>query len=148
MKTRFLSQVLGRNLTIESSQGLEIIAELKRLTTYHEEELADAVPEAPEDFKLTLIAFIGPVGTVGADMFFFDVFSPSQAKSAQCVPYEFGPKVGEMLVPVFDPVKIRKAVQRAVDSVEGDTYSVVANKLSRILFWEYSGYRPGDGEKT
>lgn len=125
-----------------------MIAELKRLTTYHEEELADAVPEAAEDFKLTLIAFIGPVESAGADMFFFDVFSPSQATSAEGVPYEFGPKIGEMLVPVFDPVKIRKAVQRAVDSVEGDTYSVVANKLSRILFWEYADYHPGNGEKT
>lgn len=121
-----------------------MIAELKRLVTYYEEDLRDAVPGNLDDFRMTLIAFIGPHGRAGADMFYFDIFSQSRATSTECIPFVFGPKRGEMLVSEFDPKKIRQAVEEMVNSTPGDDYLEAASRLSRVFHWEYEDFSPAD----
>lgn len=118
-------------------------AELKGLDTADAEggELVGFCPEDAEHFALGVAASIGPAGEDGAELFQFEVCSPSWLAS-QSLPKGFAFQRHTLLLERWDPQLVERAIRDLCLRTEGEGWAQIAGKLSRYGLWEFEDYRP------
>ena len=105
------------------------------------ESLESYRPPLLDDFGILLLALIGPQDDVGEEAFFVTVCS---AKWLARVTGEENGKGFEFVrvVDRWDLDLFRRAIGDLCSHTSGESWSEVANKLSRYLAWEFEDYTP------
>ena len=96
-------------------------------------------PDDIEDFCVAAEALIGLEEGKGADIFSFDI----------CTPKWFGQNIlrdiafarGTLFVRQYDEQLIKKHIFEIVQTVEGQSWQEIVEKLSLFMRWEYEDYR-------
>jgi len=104
-------------------------------------DLSKYVPIS-EDFCLSLDLLIGPTVDDSAELFRLNVCSPRYVE--RLVAQE-GTAIlrGYLIVDGFQLEAIRARIVKLLSAVSGETWTVVANKLSRYFHWEFENYIDG-----
>ena len=115
-------------------------AVIRSLITPDAPSLEEYEPEDGEDFCLFVQVLAGPACSEGEESFNVQVVTPKFL--AARVERE-GPVVGRHLLVVnsYDAAQIRSWLERAVGRCSGNDWNEVAEKLSRIGYWEFEDYR-------
>jgi hypothetical protein len=116
-----------------------MLAEVKRLSST---DLLDgrSLPEDPSDCCIAMAADIGPVGEEGADIFYFEVCTPSAlARRFDDAGRPFWGR-GTLLVRTFSWEAVEAALDQYVRSLSGADWDELATKLSRFMHWEFEDY--------
>lgn len=97
-------------------------------------------PDDTDDFYVAAEALIGPKDSEGAEIFSFEICSPKwfsrhRANSAIFVRHM-------IFMNEYDEQAVKNAVVELVKNASGDTWTEVAEKLSRYMFWEFEDYQP------
>lgn len=119
-----------------------MIAKLKGLDSADTPDgsLASFRPEDPEEFRLGVTASIGPADGDGAELFQFEVCSPTAMRSETGEKgYAFVRHV--LLVERWDAELVESAIRDLCQRVSGDTWSQVAERLARHGYWEFEDYQ-------
>ncbi|MFI6097122.1 Imm8 family immunity protein [Lentzea sp. NPDC051213] len=102
-------------------------------------DLEDFRPDDPDDFSFLLQAIVGPVGAEGEESLELNVCtlaSLSSTVSAQRV--LFGRSL--VIVGTAKISEILDAVRAAIERVEADSWSEVAERLTRLGHYEFEDY--------
>jgi Immunity protein 8 len=116
-----------------------ISAEVKKIHTVEMDDLESHVPENLEKFCVSVRAMVGPRGGDGEDSFDINVCSPKWLEE-QVERHGFVLGRHYLFVPEYDPAKIRKIITKHIERFTGDSWKEVAEKVSRIGFWEFEDY--------
>jgi hypothetical protein len=103
---------------------------------------ANDVPEWPnwrptdstDEFQWLSVA-IGPVGTTGADLFQVAVATSGGLKARR-----HKTKFVGLIVDVFEPRDIERAIQNFVASIEAPTWEAIVEHLQPTMHWEFADY--------
>jgi hypothetical protein len=119
-------------------------AELKALDTPDSPDgsLSSFHPEDGEQFALLVSASVGPAGEDGGELFGFTVCSPTWV-AAEELPKGFAFQRHTLLVERWNPEVVERAIADLCRRTEGETWTEVAQMLSRFGHWEFEDYRPG-----
>jgi hypothetical protein len=106
--------------------------------------IANDIPEWPnwrpsdetDEFQWLTIT-IGPIGTVGADLFQIAIASYRGLNARQHKSKFVGLMVNE-----FDPQVIEQTIQNFVASIEAPTWEAIVEQLRSRMRWEFENYRP------
>jgi hypothetical protein len=92
-----------------------------------------------DDFNIFIEASIGMRGEAGADLFSFNVCSPSAF--AQTVP-ESGILNGRftLFMSQYNYAEIERYILRLIGYATGEDWTGIATKLARSLHWEFEDY--------
>ncbi|MFD2784145.1 immunity 8 family protein [Hymenobacter rubripertinctus] len=97
-------------------------------------------PDAPLVFAYTLTFSIGPIGEKGAD--YFDVFVASAGYLQILFPDEAASFLRHtILARDYNVKQVVALMEKYVNSLEEDTWEMLADKLSRVAHWEFEDYR-------
>lgn len=104
-------------------------------------EFDEHVPDDPEDVGVLVQIMAGPVSGPGEESFDVMVCTPRWLERRV---RETGPVIGRhhLVVESWDAGGIRRYLTGAVESVEGDTWTELAEKIGRVGMWEFEDYRP------
>ena len=117
-----------------------ITAEVKGIYTIDMEELEKYKPEDCECFRISIRAMVGPRGSEGQESFDVNV----------CTPAWLGKEVAQegfvigrhyLIVSNYDPSFIKRIIRKFVERWSGESWHEVAQKVSRIGYWEFEDYR-------
>ena len=100
-------------------------------------DLKTFLPENSKCFSLTIFLRIGANNSQGADNFEVDVCTPEWLKKnvwEPCWGRHF------LIVHEYNLADIERYIQSYVAKCEGDTWSAIAEKLSRVFAWEFEDY--------
>jgi Immunity protein 8 len=103
-------------------------------------------PDDPENFGVSITAFVGPSDDRGEEMFDFVVCSARWL-------LENPPEKGfwflrhHVLLTTWDYGVLERALRDLCAHAEGDTWNEVATKLSRYGRWEFEDYREQKPER-
>jgi Immunity protein 8 len=117
-----------------------INAELKGLFTSDMDILEVYNPRDGSLFEFTARAMIGPKGDLGEESFDFQVCTPGWlAQECERSGFVFGRRM--LIVSEYDPAHIKSILTSLVQRVTGESWQVVAQKLSRFAHWEFEDYK-------
>lgn len=111
-------------------------AELRSLTTQDGEFLTDIRPVG-DLFCITIRAEIGSRGSVGADLFDFDVCSPSWLDS-ELDRYSVLPGGQRLFMRKFDPDVVELYVRKRLRHATGAKWHEIASKIGEWARWEFA----------
>jgi hypothetical protein len=115
-------------------------AELRQLDSVDAPDGMDAFrPDDPRDFLLVVTAQIGPAGQEGGDNFNFLVVGPHWF-GANPPGKGFRWARHYIVVDVWDPKVVRRAIEDLCQRATGATWEEIASKLSRFGKWEFEDY--------
>jgi len=97
-------------------------------------------PGDSSNFCLAAEAFIGPQGEKGSEIFSFEICSPRWLEQNRGHEAHFARHV--IILSEYDEAVVKKAVVDLVDGTTGETWSEIAQKLARYMFWEFEDYGP------
>jgi hypothetical protein len=101
--------------------------------------LAAFLPPDPELFGIAVGATIGPPGTDGGDLFYFEIVTAAWlAENPPPKGFEF---LRHLLVTRWDYEIVRRAISDLCTRTEGKDWNEIATKLSRSAHWEFEDYR-------
>lgn len=102
-------------------------------------DLKKFYPEDEHIFSLRLLLRIGSDSSDGADNFELHVCSPEWLCK-----YQWFPELMRhtLLVRKYDLDEITKIITDYIDQCEGDDWTEIAEKLSRVYAWEFEDYQP------
>jgi hypothetical protein len=103
-------------------------------------DLATFWPEKPDNFGFWLRAMIGPEDHAGADSFDIHVCTPEWLKSNYSVSDTVWGR-HFLIVFEYDRARIEAAIVRYCERCFGNDWQEIAQKISRIGYWEFEDYR-------
>lgn len=116
-----------------------MVPEIRRLHSPDLLDMQSSVPEDPERFCILVQAMIGPKGAPGEESFDFSVCTPKWLDHYLAdKTFVFGRHY--LLVKYYDYVLIWNAIEIACRPIQGDSWSDVAERLSRYGRWEFEDY--------
>lgn len=101
-------------------------------------EFSDYWPEDVKSFCIGADVTIGPEGSLGGDIFSFEVCTPRWLLRRECEQPDFVRHT--ILVDEYDEDAIKNLVRNLVENTTGETWSEIATKLARYMFWEFEDY--------
>lgn len=84
---------------------------------------------------------IGPADSPGEESFDVTVCSPTWLES-ECERDQFVVGRHHLIVAYYDFTNVQNLLYKLVDRCRGDSWHEIAEKLSRLAFWEFEDYRP------
>jgi hypothetical protein len=111
-------------------------AELRSLSTQDGEVLANIQP-TEDAFCITVRAEIGSKGNRGADLFDFDVCSPSWL-DAELDRYEALPGGKRLFMREFNANAVEQYVRKRIRHATGETWNDVARNIGEWARWEFA----------
>ena len=96
----------------------------------------DSPPADPKNCSFYVEADIGIKGQAGAETFGFTAITTQAIANEQ----ERRWGRGYLILPWFDWVDIRQALDRLLAQCSGSSWEVIASKLSKELMWEFDNY--------
>ena len=119
-----------------------MIAELKEIYSLDvERRLEEFVPEQADFFELTVRAMFGPVDQDASESFQIQVCTPKWLQ-ARCEGGEIVCGRHTLIVAEFNFPQIRDYLNALCKKCSGNSWSEIAQKLSRYGMWEFEDYRP------
>lgn len=114
-------------------------AELKRLHSPDIYDLESFKPENPEVFGFLLQAMIGPEGKDGEESFDIEVCTPRWLEETYGIDAAI---IGRhhLIVREYNYEKIVSTIKSFLRHCSGDSWSEVAEKVSRLGRWEFEDY--------
>ncbi|MFL5762443.1 MAG: immunity 8 family protein [Bacteroidia bacterium] len=116
-------------------------AEIKYIFSPDVEDLENFHPSIEDEFCLLLQLVVGPFKEKGEESFDIVLCTPkwllSNKKENDII---YGRHY--LIVFKYDYQSIYSSLHKYVDSVTGDTWDAVAEKIGRIGKWEFEDYRP------
>lgn len=105
------------------------------------EDIANYASSDPSDDGIWLRLIIGPAGGPGEESFDVLVCTPHWLSRKV---HADGPQLGRdhVVVESLDVGVVIEFLRHTVESVEGENWAKVADKLSRLGRWEFENYRP------
>ena len=98
-------------------------------------------PDESDNFGFWARAMIGPENKEGAESFDMQICTPAWLKSEHSdSEIIFGRHM--LIVFEYDFDRIKNKVSRYCDSCYGKNWQEIAEKLSRIGYWEFEDYQP------
>lgn len=98
-------------------------------------------PDQLDNFGFWIRAMIGPEGEEGAESFDIQICTPKWLISKYSAEEVlFGHHM--LIVFEYDLDRIKNKISRYCDSCSGGTWQEIANKLTRIGYWEFEDYNP------
>jgi hypothetical protein len=113
-------------------------AELKTIMSLDVDDLAIWRPSA-EDFAIAIRLIVGPAGLPGEESFDLTVCSAAWISTRVEADGIFDAR-HHFVVDGFNFPAIRSYFTRRVAQCEGETWSDIAAKLTRIGYWEFENY--------
>lgn len=116
-------------------------AEVKNLYSLDIYDLSTYYPEDPESFSLALRAIVGPKDQPGEESFDIQVCTPNWLLQ-HCGREEI--IIGRHFLIVFEYnyERIKRTIVEFCERCTGDTWQEVAEKVSRLGYWEFEDYVP------
>jgi hypothetical protein len=115
-------------------------AELRSLVSPSLPSGLNEAPDNPRDCWVVMQADIGYEGGDGTEIFTFYVTTPAfLERNLDDEGYELGR--GLIVVKRFDWAVVEKLIKRICADVQGDSWAVLAQTLSRNFFWEFEDYQ-------
>lgn len=115
-------------------------SEVKGMMSTEIFDLDNYRPDDYESFSFLISVTVGVKDVAGGDIFDIDVCSPKWLLQNQSDDFFVGS--GSLIVFTCDMRKIISKVRALFDGCEGNDWSEIAIKLSRIGRWEFENYRP------
>lgn len=117
-----------------------ITAEVKDIFTSEMDFLESYAPKDPQNFCVVVRAMVGPRGAVGEESFDINVCTPEWLKD-RVERQGFLIGIHRLFVPVYDSHRIKNLICRFIERYSGDSWTEVAQKISRIAQWEFEDYK-------
>jgi hypothetical protein len=116
-----------------------ISAQVKKIYTSEMDDLERYTPENPDSFCALVRAMVGPRGGEGEESFDIRVCTPKWLEEQV---RRDGFLLGRhyLFVEHYDPPLIRRIITRFVERITGESWRDVAEKISRIAYWEFEDY--------
>lgn len=117
-----------------------ITAQVKGIFTSEMDFLENHIPKDPENFSVVVRAMVGPRGTVGEESFDINVCTPEWLKDRI---ERDGFLIGthHLFVESYDPAQIKNLITKFIERYSGNSWTEVAQRLSRIGQWEFEDYK-------
>jgi hypothetical protein len=116
-------------------------AQVRAIYTSDMDDLAQYVPPDPDRFCVSVRAIVGPECGKGEESFDINVCTPNRLAEA-CHAEGFIVGRHYLIVERYDATFLRKLITKLVQECEGSSWREVAEKVSRIGFWEFEDYKP------
>lgn len=115
-------------------------AEIKSLYSLDIDDLSKYNPSDPESFYFLLRLIAGPESEVGEESFDIQVCTPKWLLENHKVEEII---IGRhyLIVMEYNYDRLFRFISKFCSSCEGDTWTEVAEKLSRLGYWEFEDYR-------
>ena len=120
---------------------MNIRAKVRAIYTSNMDELEAHAPPDPERFTVSVRAMVGPAEGDGQESFDINVCTPKWLEE-QIERETFVLGTHRLFVKAYDPPEIRKFITRTIERFSGGTWKEVAEKISRVAYWEFEGYKP------
>ncbi|UOP04173.1 immunity 8 family protein [Conchiformibius kuhniae] len=103
------------------------------------QNLAAYRPPEPDNFMLYLALSVGADDGDAADLFYLSVCTPKWLSA-----HHRGTLFAKawLIVECYDFQEIKQAIQKLLNSINGDNWHEIAGKLNRYTDWEFEDYRP------
>ncbi len=116
-----------------------ISAQVKSISTGDGDSMELHVPKDSQKFCVIVRVMVGPRGGEGEESFDINVCTPQWlAERIEREGFAFG--THRLFVPNYDPVQIKKLINKFIERYSGKTWREVAVKISRIGRWEFEDY--------
>jgi len=115
-------------------------AQVRAVYTIDMDQIERHEPADLRHFRIWVRAMVGPEGTDGEESFDISVCTPSWLDD-ECRRNGFVVGRHQLVVERFDAAYIKKVIIDLVEACEGETWQGVAERLSRIGFWEFEDYK-------
>lgn len=114
-------------------------AQLKDLYSLSEIDLKNFRPNA--GFGISVRAIVGPENAEGEESFDFTVCTPDWFATNE-IPAANAMKIGRhfLFVHTYDYSRLERFVRSYCQSSEGESWQVIAEKISRLGAWEFEDY--------
>lgn len=120
---------------------MNVRAKVKGIYTSDMDELEVYLPTDPSRFSVTVRAMVGPAEIEGEESFDLNVCTVKWLEER--VEHEtFVLGIHRLFVKEYNPMEIRRYITRTLEQFSGATWKDVAEKISRVAYWEFEGYRP------
>lgn len=107
------------------------------------DDLERYIPADPERFSITVRAMVGPAEADGAESFDINICTAKWLEE-RLANEDFVLGMHRLFVKTYDPREIRRFITRSIERYGGATWKEVAEKISRVAYWEFEGYKPAD----
>ncbi|GAB6852442.1 immunity 8 family protein [Paraburkholderia kururiensis] len=114
-------------------------AKLKSVDLGSDVGVFEYVPNDPGRFNVWMNFTVGKLGGNGGDLFRLRVCTPDWLKE-NVAPMSWGRHV--LVVHAYNPQAIIDYVDRYISSLEEPDWPRLANKLARVMEWEFEDYKP------
>lgn len=119
---------------------MSIRPKVKAIYTVEMNQLESFRPANPRIFSIHVRAMVGPADGDGEEPFDIRVCTPEWLmEETEREGFVLG--LHRLFIAVYDPVQIRKILTKFMERYSGDSWTEVAEKISRIAYWEFEGYR-------
>ena len=119
---------------------MAVIPKVKAIYTCDMESLESYKPTDPRSFSLSVRAMVGPAEGQGQESFDRNVCTPKWLQEqTDREGYVLG--LHRLFVASYNPSQIRQLITKFIERCGGNSWSDVANKISRIASWEFEDYR-------
>lgn len=103
--------------------------------------------EPLDDCWVIVRASIGEPDSKGADQFLFYITTPKKlAATILGNDYRFGKSL--LIVEKYDENLVKKAIEKLLEHINGDTWKEVAWKINRYSQWEFEDYQEYEGSNN
>jgi hypothetical protein len=116
-------------------------AQLKAIYSSDMDNLELVAPQDPERFCVSVRAMVGPNHGEGEESFDINVCTPKWLAGV-CQSEGFVVGRHYLIVCKYDVAYIKKLIAELVEKCEGDSWQDVAERVSRIGYWEFEDYKP------
>lgn len=122
---------------------MSVRAKVRRICSADMDALEAYTPPDPERFSITVRAMVGPAEGEGEESFDINVCT-SKWLEERLENETFVLGMHRLFVKAYDPPEIRKFITRTIERFSGSTWNEVAEKISRLAYWEFEGYKQTD----
>lgn len=116
-----------------------MVPQVKSISTSEGNHLEAYTPEDKQKFCVIVRVIVGLAGGQGAESFDITVCTP-QWLGEQVEREGFVLGLHHVFVKTYDPAQIKKLITKWIERCSGKTWQEVAQKISRIGYWEFESY--------
>ena len=114
-----------------------------KIKSYHSPDIEDLykyVPKNPTNFSLLLELMVGPENENGEESFNIQICTPGWFLSTM-KKHDIVPGRHFLIVLEYNYDRIYNKIKQLIENCTGNDWNEVADKVSRIGFWEFEDYQ-------